>query len=160
MLGGRADELSSRVESLMTRLRESEKELEKIRMNQALAQAGELAAGAHRIGPALLVHAAVGVMPSADALRALAIEVRDRLGDEQPAAVALIGLVNSKPQVVAVTNESGRAHALKAGALVRILAQRLGGGGGGRDDIAQGGGTKPENIDEALEAIREEIQNL
>lgn len=160
MLGGRADELPSRVESLMTRLRESEKELEKIRMNQALAQAGELAAGAHRIGPALLVHAAVGVMPSADALRALAIEVRDRLGDEQPAAVALIGLVNSKPQVVAVTNESGRAHALKAGALVRILAQRLGGGGGGRDDIAQGGGTKPENIDEALEAIREEIQNL
>lgn len=160
MLGGRADELPSRVESLMTRLRESEKELEKIRMNQALAQAGELAAGAHRIGPALLVHAAVGVMPSADALRALAIEVRDRLGDEQPTAVALIGLVNSKPQVVAVTNESGRAHALKAGALVRILAQRLGGGGGGRDDIAQGGGTKPENIDEALEAIREEIQNL
>lgn len=160
MLGGRADELPSRVESLMTRLRESEKELEKNRMNQALAQAGELAAGAHRIGPALLVHAAVGVMPSADALRALAIEVRDRLGDEQPAAVALIGLVNSKPQVVAVTNESGRAHALKAGALVRILAQRLGGGGGGRDDIAQGGGTKPENIDEALEAIREEIQNL
>lgn len=160
MLGGRADELPSRVESLMTRLRESEKELEKIRMNQALAQAGELAAGAHRIGPGLLVHAAVGVMPSADAVRALAIEVRDRLGDEQPTAVALIGLVNSKPQVVAVTNESGRAHALKAGALVRILAQRLGGGGGGRDDIAQGGGTKPENIDEALEAIREEIQNL
>jgi len=47
---------------------------------------------------------------------------------------------------------SGRSSKVGRGA--------LGGGGGGRDDIAQGGGTKPEGIADAIDAIRKEIEAL
>ncbi|MDC4233246.1 alanine--tRNA ligase [Actinomyces sp. B33] len=160
MIGGRPEDLPARIEALMTRLRDSEKELEKIRTEVALSQASDLAARAVRLGPALVVAAPVGAMPSADALRTLALEIRDRLGPDQPVVVALVGLVSGKPSIVSATNEAARDRSLKAGALVRLVAQRLGGGGGGRDDIAQGGGSDPSGIDAALEAVRQEIDSL
>ena len=49
---------------------------------------------------------------------------------------------------------------MKAGALVRAVGKYMGGGGGGRDDIAQGGGSKPEGIQAALDAVRKEIESL
>ena len=42
---------------------------------------------------------------------------------------------------------------MKAGALVRPAAEELGGGGGGKDDVAQGGGTDPAKVSEALGAV-------
>ena len=96
-------------------------------------------------------------MPSADAIRALALDVRDRLGDAEPVIVALIGLVGGKPSLVVATNEAARSDSFKAGALVRIASKILGGGGGGRDDVAQGGGTDASAGDKAVSALVEEI---
>ncbi len=59
LVGGRADELPERIESLLAKLRDSEKELEKIRMAQALSQGADLAASAQAVGPVTLVAAAV-----------------------------------------------------------------------------------------------------
>ena len=42
---------------------------------------------------------------------------------------------------------------MKAGQLVGVAAKALGGGGGGRDDVAQGGGSRPEAIEDALRAV-------
>ena len=160
LVGGRADELPDRIESLLSKLRESEKELEKMRTAQALSRGADLAASASAIGAVSVVAAAVGDMPSADALRTLALDVRDRLGNERGVVVALGGLVGGKPSLVVATNEAAREHSVKAGALVRAVGKYMGGGGGGRDDIAQGGGTKPEGIADAIDAIRKEIEAL
>jgi len=160
LVGGRADELPERIESLLAKLRESEKELDKIRTEQALRRGGELAAASERVGKVSLVASAVGEMPSADALRTLALDVRDRMGNERGAVVALAGLVGGKPSLVIATNEGAREASVKAGALVRAVGKYMGGGGGGRDDIAQGGGTKPEGIPTALDAIRSQIEAL
>ena len=160
LVGGRADELPERIESLLAKLRESEKELDKIRTEQALRRGGELAESAQRVGAVSLVASAVGEMPSADALRTLALDVRDRMGNDRGAVVALAGVVGGKPSLVIATNEAAREAAVKAGALVRAVGKHMGGGGGGRDDIAQGGGTKPEGIPAALDAIRSEIEAL
>ena len=160
LVGGRADELPERIESLLTKLRESEKELDKIRTEQALRRGGELAAASERVGKVSLVASAVGEMPSADALRTLALDVRDRMGNERGVVVALAGLVGGKPSLVIATNEGAREASVKAGALVRAVGKYMGGGGGGRDDIAQGGGTKPEGIPTALDAIRSQIEAL
>ena len=160
LVGGRADELPERIESLLAKLRESEKELEKIRTAQALSQGADLAASAKAIGPVSVVASAVGEMPSADALRTLALDVRDRLGNERGTVVALGGVVGGKPSLVVATNEAAREASVKAGALVRAVGKHMGGGGGGRDDIAQGGGTKPEGIADAIDAIRKEIEAL
>lgn len=157
MVGGRSEELPDRIASLLARVRESEKELERMRIEQALAQAQTLADTAKSLNGIAVVANDAGVMPSADALRTLALEVRDRLGDANPVVVALIGRVNDKPSIVVVTNEKARERKAKAGAFVRAVGQHLGGGGGGRDDIAQGGGTKLDAIKEALDAIRREV---
>ena len=145
---------------LLAKLRESEKELEKIRTAQALSQGADLAASAKAIGPVTVVASSVGEMPSADALRTLALDVRDRLGNERGTVVALGGVVGGKPSLVVATNEAAREASVKAGAMVRAIGKYMGGGGGGRDDIAQGGGTKPEGIADAIAAIRKEIEAL
>lgn len=157
MVGGRSEELPDRIASLLARVKESEKELERMRIEQALAQAQTLADTAKSLNGIAVVANDAGIMPSADALRTLALEVRDRLGDANPVVVALIGRVNDKPSIVVVTNEKARQRKAKAGAFVRAVGQHLGGGGGGRDDIAQGGGTKLDAIKEALDAIRREV---
>ena len=160
LVGGRAEELPERIETLLAKLRDSEKELEKIRTEQALSRGGELAASAHAVGPVNFVGAAVGAVPSADALRTLALDVRERLGNERGAVVALGGIVAGKPSLVVATNEAAREHSVKAGALVRAVGKHMGGGGGGRDDMAQGGCTKPEGLEAAIDAIRREIESL
>ena len=160
LVGGRAEELPGRIETLLAKLRDSEKELEKIRTEQALSRGGELAASAHAVGAVNFVGAAVGAVPSADALRTLALDVRERLGNERGAVVTLGGIVAGKPSLVVATNEAAREHSIKAGALVRAVGKHMGGGGGGRDDVAQGGGTKPEGLEAAIDAIRREIESL
>ena len=160
LVGGRADELPERIESLLAKLRDSEKELEKIRTAQALSQGADLAASASPVGALSVVAATVAEMPSGDALRTLALDVRDRLGNERGTVVALAGVVGGKPSLVVATNEAAREHSVKAGALVRAVGKYMGGGGGGRDDIAQGGGSKPEGIADAIAAIRKEIEAL
>jgi alanyl-tRNA synthetase len=58
-----------------------------------------------------------------------------------------------RPVVAAAVDEPARARGVKAGELVAVAAKALGGGGGGRDDVAQGGGTRPDAIDDALDAV-------
>ncbi|MFD1214735.1 DHHA1 domain-containing protein, partial [Arthrobacter sp. GCM10027362] len=48
---------------------------------------------------------------------------------------------------------------VKAGALVKLAAGVLGGGGGGKDDVAQGGGSDPAKVGEALTAIAGAVAN-
>ncbi|MDE2586559.1 MAG: hypothetical protein KGN39_14275, partial [Betaproteobacteria bacterium] len=42
---------------------------------------------------------------------------------------------------------------VKAGELVNQVAQQVGGKGGGRPDMAQAGGTQPENLPAALDSV-------
>lgn len=159
LVGGRPDELAGRVESIMAKLRDAEKELEKVRTQQALAEAAMLAQNATHIGNRSFVLAPVGAVASADTLRAMAVDIRDRLGNSGPVLVGLVGLVNGKPLVTVATNEAAREHRFQAGAFVRQAAKILGGGGGGRDDIAQGGGSDVSAIERALEAMKKDIES-
>ncbi|HET6816060.1 MAG TPA: alanine--tRNA ligase [Mycobacteriales bacterium] len=156
-LRARPEELPERVHALVTRVRELEKDLEKSRAAAVLEQAGALVASAtDEFGVAVVTHHAPDGT-SADDLRKLALDVRGRLGNERPAAVAVAAVNDSRPVVVVAVNEIGRSWGLAAGDLVRIAASTLGGGGGGRDDVAQGGGTKPESVEEALTAVRHRV---
>jgi alanyl-tRNA synthetase len=153
----RPEELPDRVAALAARLREVEKELERTRTAQALQAAASLAAGADDVFGVSVVrhHAADGTAP--DALRRLAIEVRGRLGNDRPAVVATAAKAGDRPAVVVAVNDAARTWGVRAGDLVRSAAQVLGGGGGGKDDLAQGGGTDPSKIDEALVAVQHAV---
>jgi alanyl-tRNA synthetase len=104
-----------------------------------------------------LVTAEVANVPSVDALRDLAIKVREQIGDVT-GVVALGSLIDDKPAVIVTANSKAQAAGVKAGDLVRLASQILGGGGGGKADFAQGGGTDASKMTEALEAITESLR--
>jgi len=153
LLGARPDELGERVSSLLTRLRESEKELSSLRQAQVLAAAGTLAAGAQQVGVTRVVAHDAGEVAAADDLRTLALDVRGRLGESSPVVVAVGGVAKGRPVVVVATNAAAREAGHRAGALVRTASGVLGGGGGGKDDVAQGGGTDAARLTDALDGV-------
>jgi alanyl-tRNA synthetase len=62
-----------------------------------------------------------------------------------------------KVSVVAAVNDEARARGVSANTLVRAIGPLVGGKGGGKDDVAQGGGTDPSRIDEALALVSAEV---
>ncbi len=152
-LRARPDELADRVSSLVTRLADAERDLRGTRSRQALAVAPQLAREAGDVyGVAVVAHAAPEGTRSED-LRALALDVRARLGEDRPAVVAVAAVEAGRPAVVVAVNRVGRDWGLRAGDLVKVAAAPLGGRGGGKPDLAQGGGTDPARVADALRAL-------
>ena len=146
------DDLVGRVGEMMERLKAAEKEIEKVRVAQLLANAGGIAEKAVDVdGVAVVAARAAGA--GGNDVRTLAMDVRARFGAERPAVVVILGDADDKVAVVATVNEAGRARGLKAGEFVKALAPVLGGRGGGKDDLAQGGGTEVGKIDEAIALV-------
>ena len=161
----RREDLPERVASLVSRLREAERDLERLRSAQILGSAGELAGRAEDAGPVALVLHQVPDGTTADDIRKLALDIRGRLAQQRPAVVVIAGVPADRPAVVVAVNEAARNLGVAAGALVRSAAQALGGGGGGRDDIAQGGGAPQgdragQAIAEAFDAVRTVVRDM
>jgi alanyl-tRNA synthetase len=154
----RPEELPERIGAVAERLRAAERELERLRAGAVLSSAGALAESAEQIGATALVAAETGEGVGGADLRALATEVRGRLG-ERPGIVALFSVdrASSKVSFVVATTAAARAQGLAAGALVSVFGPAVGGRGGGKPDLAQGGGTEPEGIPAALTALRSEL---
>ena len=104
-----------------------------------------------------VVAQSLGEGASADDVRSLALQVRDRLGTD-PAVVALATVSAGRATVVVVTNDAARERGLAAGALAKGAAGVLGGGGGGRPDVAQGGGTDAAALPQALDGIVADVR--
>jgi alanyl-tRNA synthetase len=148
----RPEELADRVSSLVSQLKDAQKELDRFRAGQVLAAAAGLASAPTDVfGVSVVTHDAGPV--GADDLRALALDVRGRMPAERPAVVAVAGVAKERPVVVVVTNDEARRWGVRSGDLVREAAGVLGGGGGGKDDVAQGGGTDPGKVGEALSRV-------
>jgi alanyl-tRNA synthetase len=152
----RPEQLPERVNDIVEKLRAAEKEIEKVRVGQLLAAGGDLAAGASVVaGVKVVAHRVDGA--GAGDVRTLALDVRGRLPAGQAGAVVVIGQADGKVAVVAAVNDEGRARGVSANELVRAVGPLVGGRGGGKDDVAQGGGTDPSRIDEALALVPTEV---
>ncbi|HET6563412.1 MAG TPA: alanine--tRNA ligase [Marmoricola sp.] len=155
-LKARPEELPERVADLVERLRGAEKEIERVRVAQLLASAGELAQAAEDVsGVAFVGHRVDGA--NAGDVRKLALDVRGRMPAARPGVVAVIGSTGGKPAVVVAVNDEARGRGLSANALVKIASTALGGSGGGKDDVAQGGGADATHADQALTDVRAQV---
>ncbi|GAB3762901.1 alanyl-tRNA synthetase [Nocardioides ginsengisegetis] len=158
LLKTQPDDLVGRVGDLVERLRQAEKEIEKARVGQLLAAAGQLAASAVDVnGVQVVAHRADGA--GGGDVRTLALDVRGRLPQGAPGAVVIIGAADGKVSVVAAVNDLARERGVSANDLVRAVGPLVGGKGGGKDDVAQGGGTDTSRIDEALAAAVATVSN-
>src|SRR5580700_4271534 len=158
------EQLPERISGVLTRLRDAERELQRLRAARLLESADQIAAGAEHISGMALVAHRVPDGTDADDIRKLALDVRGRMPRSQPAVVMIVGVPVDRPVVVIAVNEAGRGFGLSAGTLVGIAARALGGGGGGRPDVAQGGGAPlaPESsvVDEAFDAVRAALRDI
>ncbi|WP_300681781.1 alanine--tRNA ligase [Nocardioides sp.] len=144
-------DLVARVTDLTERLKNTEKQLEKIHVAQLLASAGTIADAAVDVDGVAVVAARATGAGGGDA-RTLATDVRARLGS-RPSVVVIIGDADDKVAVVTATNDAARERGLSANDLLRALSPIVGGKGGGKPDLAQGGGTEVARIDEALATV-------
>ena len=149
-------ELVERVSDLSAQLKAAEKKIAQLEAAKLGERMPALLAGAEQIGALKVVLASLGTVGSADDVRGLVQQLRDRLSAEA-AVVVLAGDAGGKPVVIAATTQTARDAGAKAGALAKLGAQVLGGGGGGKDDLAQGGGADPAKIDDALAEIRRSL---
>ncbi|MCY7343389.1 MAG: alanine--tRNA ligase [Pseudonocardia sp.] len=153
-LKARPEDLPERINSLVERLRTAERDLEKVRADSVLSSAGTLAAGAQDVNGVALVAVAAPDGVSGNDLRALASDVRARLGS-RPGVVALFSAEGAgKLAFVVATTSSARDRGIAAGKRVPAFAAAVGGRGGGKPDLAQGGGTDPSGVPAAIDALR------
>ncbi|EHR51600.1 alanine--tRNA ligase [Saccharomonospora marina XMU15] len=147
------EQLPGRIEDVLTRLRNAEKEIERLRTQQVLGSAGSLAERARDVAGVAVVAEKLDGDVDAGALRTLAGEVRNRLGS-RPGVVALFAPSGEKVSFVVATTAAARDKGLAAGKLVPSFAEAVGGRGGGKADMAQGGGTNPAGVEQAIGALR------
>jgi len=155
--GARVEELPERINDLLEKIKEIEKELATVRSAQALGNVSTIAESVTKVGQVDLITAVLPDGISGDDLRTIALDLRNRFATS---VIALISSSAGKSTLVVATSDSARALGAKSGALVKTGSTVLGGGGGGKDDFAQGGGTDATKASEALSAITAAVAAL
>ena len=155
--GARVDELPERINDLLEKIKEIEKELAAVRSAQALGTVSAIAQSVTKVGQVDLITAVLPDGISGDDLRTISLDLRNRFATS---VIALISSAAGKSVLVVAASDSARALGAKSGALVKIGSAVLGGGGGGKDDFAQGGGTDASKAGEALAAITAAVAAL
>ena len=149
MLKGRPEELADKVASLMDRLKDAEKEIEKSRKNQLSGSINDYLKSAHEVNGVKVANFLAEGELSANDVRELVTNVRGQLG-ESAAVVIGAGISGGKVNVVVATNDAARKNNLNAGEILNEVLSKLDGKGGGKADMAQGAGS---NISDAKKVI-------
>ena len=145
---GAREQLAERVRQTLEQNRQLEKEVERLKAKLASSQGSDLAAQAQEIdGLQVLAARLDGADPKS--LRDTVDQLKNKLGS---AAVVLATVSGGKVALVAGVSQDSTGK-LKAGELVNMVAQQVGGRGGGRPDMAQAGGSQPEALDTALASV-------
>lgn len=149
-----AAEATFKIGQIMDQVKNLEKELDRLKSKLAASQGDDLAGQAVDVGGVKVLAAK---LEGADVkqLREAADKLRDKLGN---AALVLATVLEGKVSLIASVSKEATAK-VKAGDLVNFVAQQVGGKGGGRPDMAQAGGTQPENLDAALASVVDWVKN-
>ena len=148
LLKAEAGNSRDRLEKLLVRQREYQREIEALQAKLNAAASGDLLSRATDVQGVKLLAVQVQV-EDIKALRDLSDTLRDRIGEGVIALGAAIG--GKANLLVAVTKELSRS--IKAGDIIKQIAPIVGGSGGGKPDLAQAGGSQPDKLDEALAAV-------
>lgn len=141
-------ELKQKLQQSDERIRTLEKQLEQLKEKFASNISQDLITQAKTIGNIKVLTAALdGVDPKA--LRNTVDQLKNKLGS---AVIALAVVKDGKVSIITGVTKD-HMHKIKAGELVNMIAQQVGGKGGGRPDLAEAGGNQPEHIRHALESV-------
>ncbi|EKK7713604.1 alanine--tRNA ligase [Cronobacter dublinensis] len=140
--------LNDKVRAMVERTRQLEKELQQLKEQQAAQESASLSSKAVDIkGVKLLVSELAGVEPKM--LRTMVDDLKNQLGS---AVIVLATVAEGKVSLIAGVSKDVTDR-VKAGELVGMIAQQVGGKGGGRPDMAQAGGTDAAALPAALGGV-------
>lgn len=157
LVRGDEDTIAARVEKLLQRQKELERQLEQLTGKLAGAQSGDLLEDErYAFTTPGGFRAVVAPIAGADNKRLLdlADKLRDRLGS---GAVVLAGDPDGRVALLAAVTKDLAGSRVHAGKLIGAIAPIVGGRGGGKPDLAQAGGNDPSKIDAALRAARDAL---
>ncbi|HJV66388.1 MAG TPA: alanine--tRNA ligase [Geomonas sp.] len=136
-----------RVDKLVASQRELQKEIEALQARLNASKSADLIQQVReRNGIKIL---SVKVEGDAKGLRELSDTLKERIGS----GIIALGTSDGAKANLLVAVTSDLSSRWKAGDIIKAIAPIVGGNGGGKPELAQAGGTKPENLAEALEAV-------
>ncbi len=142
-------ELPARAKQLAAELKEKDRQIESLHTKVASAKLEGVFQNATEVDGVKVVYALLSGTGS-DALRALCDKVKER---PEPVVAVFAGISDGKASLAAACNKPAQEKGLKAGILVKAVAQITGGNGGGRPDFAMAGAKDQTKLDEALAAV-------
>jgi alanyl-tRNA synthetase len=149
-MGTSPDKVVERAEALNQALNDLQKQMAALRKNMAALQFTRVLDDTVEIGEVRTLTAHVRDA-DADTLRQLADQFRNR---NPNSGVLVLGTIqDEKPVMIAAVTEDLVKRGIKAGDLVKFVAQQVGGGGGGKPTLAQAGGRDASKLDEALASV-------
>lgn len=149
LLKGDSHNLGEKVRAALERTRQLEKELQQLKEQAAAQESANLSSKAEEInGVKLLVSELTGVEPKM--LRTMVDDLKNQLGST---IVVLATVADGKVSLIAGVSKDVTDR-VKAGELVGMVAQQVGGKGGGRPDMAQAGGTDASALPAALARVK------
>lgn len=141
-------EVKQKLQQTEERVRLLEKQLEQLKEKLACTLSQDIATRAKEIGKVKVLATKLDGMDT-KSLRNTVDQLKNKLGS---AIIALASVNEGKASIiVGVTKD--KIDKIKAGELVNMIAQQIGGKGGGRPDLAEAGGNQPENLEKALESV-------
>jgi alanyl-tRNA synthetase len=141
-------ELSDRADKLLKHTRDLEKEIEALKGKLAAKDSGDLMNQIKEIGGVKVLAVEVTIT-DAKTLR----DFGDKLRDKMESGIILLGSKASKKALLLCMVTKDLAGKYHAGNIIKELAPLVGGSGGGRPDMAQAGGTQPENLGKVFPAL-------
>ncbi|HHG9122765.1 TPA: alanine--tRNA ligase [Klebsiella pneumoniae] len=149
LLKGDSHNLGEKVRAALERTRQLEKELQQLKEQAVAQESANLSSKAEEInGVKLLVSELTGVEPKM--LRTMVDDLKNQLGST---IVVLATVADGKVSLIAGVSKDVTDR-VKAGELVGMVAQQVGGKGGGRPDMAQAGGTDASALPAALASVK------
>ncbi|MCD4676755.1 MAG: alanine--tRNA ligase [Desulfobacula sp.] len=148
LLKGAKEDVVSKIEAVLKDKKDLEKELEALKAKMASKSVENIDDIIREINGVKVISKRVEI-ENPSQLRDLADKFKTKIGS----GVVLLGAQsNGKALLISIVTKD-LTKKYKAGDIVKAAAKIVGGGGGGRPDMAQAGGTKPENLDKALESV-------
>ena len=150
------NEVVNKIKHLQSELKSANSEIESLKSKAAKEALGDVMGGVEEVkGIKLLANKVDNV--DMNGLRDLGDSLKEKLGE---GVVALMSAADGKVNIVIMATDGAVKAGAHAGNLIKAVAPIVGGGGGGRPNMAQAGGKNPAGIEDALKAVKSELEKM
>ncbi len=150
------NDVVNKIKHLQSELKSANSEIESLKSKAAKEALGDVMGGVEEVkGIKVLANKVDNV--DMNGLRDLGDSLKEKLGE---GVVALMSAADGKVNIVIMATDGAVKAGAHAGNLIKAVAPIVGGGGGGRPNMAQAGGKNPAGIEDALKAVKTELEKM